>query len=130
MEGERAQSRARGHSAESLSRLEEHRHDGSLHREHADPGVSIRRTRRAGPSLRSPRSRANCAVSLVADRIPVDATPLVTVVIPTYNWATVLPYSIGSALEQTMGDFELLVIGDGCTDESAEVVRAIDDARV
>lgn len=60
----------------------------------------------------------------------MDATPLVTVVIPTYNWATVLPYSIASVLGQTMGDFELLVIGDGCTDESGEVVRAIGDARV
>lgn len=51
-------------------------------------------------------------------------------IIATYNWATVLPYSIGSVLDQTFGDFELLVIGDGCTDESGEVVTAIDDPRV
>ena len=51
-------------------------------------------------------------------------------VIPTYNWATVLPYSIASALGQTFGDFELLVIGDGCTDESEDVVRGIGDERV
>ncbi|MBS2022810.1 MAG: glycosyltransferase family 2 protein, partial [Deltaproteobacteria bacterium] len=56
--------------------------------------------------------------------------PRVTVIVPTYNWATVLPYSIGSALDQTMGDFELLVIGDGCTDESEQVVRGIRDRRV
>ena len=56
--------------------------------------------------------------------------PRVTVVMPTYNWATVLPYSIGSALDQTYRDFELLVIGDGCTDESADVVARIGDARV
>lgn len=56
--------------------------------------------------------------------------PRVTVIIPTYNWAPVLPYSIGSVLGQTFGDFELLVIGDGCTDESESVVRAIGDARV
>jgi glycosyltransferase involved in cell wall biosynthesis len=54
----------------------------------------------------------------------------VTVIIATYNWATVLPYSIGSVLDQTLGDFELLVIGDGCTDESEEVVTSIDDPRV
>ncbi|HJQ37126.1 MAG TPA: glycosyltransferase family A protein [Thermoanaerobaculia bacterium] len=56
--------------------------------------------------------------------------PRVTVIIPTYNWSTVLPYSIGSVLDQTFTDFELLVIGDGCTDDSEAVVRAIDDPRV
>ena len=56
--------------------------------------------------------------------------PRVTVVMATYNWAPVLPYSIASVLDQTFADFELRVIGDDCTDESAEVVAAIDDARV
>jgi glycosyltransferase involved in cell wall biosynthesis len=56
--------------------------------------------------------------------------PRVTVITATYNWATVLPFSIGSALDQTFTDFELLVIGDGCTDESADVVARIDDPRV
>src|SRR5688572_23329278 len=56
--------------------------------------------------------------------------PRVTVIIPTYNWSSVLPYSIGSVLDQTFTDFELLVIGDGCTDDSEQVVRAIDDPRV
>ena len=57
-------------------------------------------------------------------------TPRVTVIIPTYNWATVLPYSIGSVLGQTFTDFELLVVGDGCTDESERVVGAIGDPRL
>jgi glycosyltransferase involved in cell wall biosynthesis len=56
--------------------------------------------------------------------------PRVTVIIPTYNWSTVLPYSIASALEQTFADFELLVVGDGCTDDSERVVAAIEDPRV
>jgi len=54
----------------------------------------------------------------------------VTVVMATYNWATVLPYSIASVLEQTFRDFELLVVGDGCTDESADVVGRTSDSRV
>jgi len=56
--------------------------------------------------------------------------PRVTVIIPTYNWSTVLPYSIGSVLAQTFSDFELLVIGDGCTDDSESVVTSINDPRV
>ncbi len=53
-----------------------------------------------------------------------------TVVIPTYNWSTVLPYSIGSVLRQSFTDFELLVVGDGCTDDSEQVVTAIRDPRL
>jgi glycosyltransferase involved in cell wall biosynthesis len=57
-------------------------------------------------------------------------SPRVTVIIPTYNWSSVLPYSIGSVLRQSFTDFELLVIGDGCTDDSEQVVTAIADPRV
>lgn len=56
--------------------------------------------------------------------------PRVSVVIATYNWSSVLPYSIGSVLRQTCADFEVLVVGDGCTDDSAQVVEAIGDPRV
>jgi glycosyltransferase involved in cell wall biosynthesis len=56
--------------------------------------------------------------------------PAVTVIIPTYNWSTVLPFSIGSVLRQTFADFELLVVGDGCTDDSEAVVGRINDPRV
>jgi len=63
------------------------------------------------------------------DRAPVP-TPRVSVVMATYNWAPVLPYSIASVLDQEFTDFELLVVGDACTDESGEVVAASDDARV
>ena len=48
----------------------------------------------------------------------------------TYNQSQVLPYSIGSVLDQTVRDWELLVVGDGCSDDSAEVVSAIGDPRV
>jgi glycosyltransferase involved in cell wall biosynthesis len=57
-------------------------------------------------------------------------SPRVSVIIATFNWSSVLPYSIGSVLRQTMQDFEIVVIGDGCTDESEAVVAAIGDSRI
>jgi glycosyltransferase involved in cell wall biosynthesis len=57
-------------------------------------------------------------------------TPLVTVVIQTYNRSNILGYAIQSVLAQTRPDWELLVIGDGCTDDSADVVAAFTDPRV
>jgi hypothetical protein len=58
------------------------------------------------------------------------STPRVSVVIPTYNWSEALRFSIRSVLRQRFGDFELLVIGDACTDDSAEVAASFGDPRV
>jgi hypothetical protein len=59
-----------------------------------------------------------------------DAAPLVSVIIATYNYSTVLRCSIQSVLGQTFHDFELLVIGDGCTDDSEAVAASFGDARI
>lgn len=56
--------------------------------------------------------------------------PRVTVIIATYNWSSVLRYAIASVLRQTYTDFELLVAGDACTDDSESVVSSFGDARV
>ena len=50
--------------------------------------------------------------------------PRVTVIIATFNWSSVLETSIPSVLAQTFTDFELLVVGDGCVDNSEVVVEA------
>jgi glycosyltransferase involved in cell wall biosynthesis len=56
--------------------------------------------------------------------------PLISVIIATYNWSSVLKYAIHSVLWQTEQDFEILVIGDGCTDDSEAVVQSFGDARI
>ncbi len=56
--------------------------------------------------------------------------PQVTVILPTYNWSSVLRYAIRSVLGQTFTNFELLVIGDGCTDDSEQVAAESGDPRV
>lgn len=57
-------------------------------------------------------------------------SPEVTVVVPVYNGELYLRATLDSLLGQTFGDFELLVVDDGSTDGSAEVVQSIGDARV
>ena len=56
--------------------------------------------------------------------------PTVSVIIATYNWSSVLRCAITSVLAQTFRDFELIVVGDCCTDDSEAVVRSFNDERV
>lgn len=51
-------------------------------------------------------------------------TPRVTIILPTYNRAGLIPSSIQSVIEQTYTDWELIVSDDGSTDESCAVVKA------
>jgi glycosyltransferase involved in cell wall biosynthesis len=50
--------------------------------------------------------------------------PLVTVVTPAYNIAKYIGETVDSVLRQTFHDFEYLVVDDGSTDNSVDVVRA------
>jgi glycosyltransferase involved in cell wall biosynthesis len=54
----------------------------------------------------------------------------VSVIIPVFNGATFVERSIGSVLTQTFQDFEIIVVDDGSTDNTAQVVQAITDDRL
>jgi glycosyltransferase involved in cell wall biosynthesis len=56
--------------------------------------------------------------------------PLVSIIIATYNRANVLRYAIESVRWQTWTDWELLVIGDACTDDTESVVGGFKDTRI
>jgi len=57
--------------------------------------------------------------------------PLITVIIPTYNRAELLiNRAIPSVLAQTYQNFEILVIGDHCTDDTAERLAQFNDSRI
>ena len=48
--------------------------------------------------------------------------PVVSVVIATYNYADYLPQAVDSALGQSFQDLEVIVVNDGSTDNTAEIV--------
>lgn len=56
--------------------------------------------------------------------------PTVSVVIPTYNRASLLGRSIRSVLEQTYDDLELIVVDDASSDNTSEVVLHFSDSRI
>jgi len=55
-------------------------------------------------------------------------TPQVSVVIPLYNQAQYFTEAVESALGQTYRDFEIIVVDDGSTDDSAVVAQQYSDS--
>jgi len=56
--------------------------------------------------------------------------PFFTIVIPTYNRARFLDTAIKSVLEQSFSDLELIVIDDGSTDQTKQLIEDIKDKRL
>lgn len=56
--------------------------------------------------------------------------PKVSVICTTYNQAQYLPQAINSVLGQTYADFELIIIDDGSTDNTHEIVGSFQDQRI
>ena len=59
-----------------------------------------------------------------------ETTPLVSVVLTTFNRSRLLSRSIDSVLAQTFTDFQLIVVDDCSTDDTQQVLAGIDDTRL
>ena len=61
--------------------------------------------------------------------VPPD-TPRVSILTATYNRSNVLRLVIETVLRQTVTDWEWIIVGDACTDDTADVVAAFRDPRI
>ncbi len=57
-------------------------------------------------------------------------SPLISVVLPVYNGADYLRPTIDAILAQTQGDFELLAVNDGSSDDSEAIIQSYADSRI
>jgi glycosyltransferase involved in cell wall biosynthesis len=74
-----------------------------------------------------PASRPRFAQSMLAE---ITHRPLVFIGMPVYNCAGTVAQAITSILNQTFVDWELLIIDDGSTDNTIDIVEAFHDPRI
>jgi len=60
----------------------------------------------------------------------INDTPRVSVILPTYNRAHIVSRAIQSVLDQTYQDFEIIIVDDGSSDKTKEVIQKFTDRRI
>ena len=56
--------------------------------------------------------------------------PLISIIIPAYNYARFVGYCIESVIAQTYENWELIVIDNGSTDNTSEILDRYSDPRI
>ena len=59
----------------------------------------------------------------IYEKVLQPSPPTVAIVIPAYNYAHLLPYAIESALTQDYDQLEVVVVNDGSSDNTSEIVK-------
>lgn len=71
---------------------------------------------------------AQCVQITIKFENLVNLNPMVTVVIPAYNQAHYLPVALDSVMAQTYDAFDVVVVDDGSTDDTAAIAEQYGDA--
>src|SRR4029077_14367786 len=84
------------------------------------------------PKSRRKRRVGSSKCAIWADDFEHGHRPMtsVSVVIPSYNHAAYVAEAIRSALDQSLGDLEVVVTDDGSRDGTPDVIRRIGDPRI
>lgn len=62
--------------------------------------------------------------------MPNTNTPLVSIIMATYNRPDVLKYAIKSVIWQTYKNWELLVVGDACSESTGQVIKDFNNPKI
>ncbi len=57
-------------------------------------------------------------------------TPLISIITPTYNHANFIRKCIDSVIEQDYPNWEQIIIDDGSTDDTSNIISEFDDKRI
>jgi len=74
-----------------------------------------------------PAANSTSKLTCLAAQPPMNATPLVSILINNYNYAPFLTQAVDSALRQTYENIEVIVVDDGSTDNSWQVIKSYGD---
>lgn len=90
-------------------------------------GVPARALDATGPA---PAAASGPRLAASATRESSDPSPLISVLLASYNHERFVGEAIRSALEQTLADLELIIIDDASTDGSVAVIEQFSDPRI
>jgi glycosyltransferase involved in cell wall biosynthesis len=76
-------------------------------------------------ATRTRQARQATAISKNNNMVEEHTNPRISVIIPCYNHGRYLPEAVASVVAQTFGDWELIIVDDGSTDDSAAVAEQL-----
>ncbi|MBR1610079.1 MAG: glycosyltransferase family 2 protein, partial [Methanobrevibacter sp.] len=56
--------------------------------------------------------------------------PKISVILPVFNSEKFIKKSVESVLSQTLDDFELIIVNDGSTDNTLNIINSFKDSRI
>ena len=56
--------------------------------------------------------------------------PLISIIVPVYNGASTIQATVNSVVQQSFSDFELIIVDDGSSDNTQNILSRYTDPRI